>query len=247
MRLWLWDRTATVKKYYGLTDDSIVYHIAMRALINITIVLCSYVYCTVLHPRYKSTYFQKAGWPREWIQTAEDLLQKEWETNYKPSTSVLVQDTAVHFYLHHHISPLMMVHSRQQLKIGISMISIPLMQPALHTLLKSGWVQALWLVQMACDGGPPCPHILSIAWPWISCLFPVCFFPSYVSHRSLIILCSHFHRCREGLLTRWTYCFKNAALTVRWINTRSSSYRVLVWFSWCHTSGWDCWDIQGQE
>jgi hypothetical protein len=89
-----------LNKYYGLTDDSIVYRIAMCALINITIVLCSYIYCTVLHPRYKSTYFQKAGWPREWIQTAEDLLQKEWETNYKPSTSVSVQDTAVHFYLH---------------------------------------------------------------------------------------------------------------------------------------------------
>ena len=30
-----------LNKYYGLTDDSIVYRIAMRASINITIVLCS--------------------------------------------------------------------------------------------------------------------------------------------------------------------------------------------------------------
>jgi hypothetical protein len=45
----------------------------------------------VLHPRYKSTYFLKAKWPCDWIKTAE-LLQNEWETNYKtvlspPSTS----------------------------------------------------------------------------------------------------------------------------------------------------------------
>jgi hypothetical protein len=89
-----------LNKYYRLSDESIVYHIAMHALIDITIVLCSYVHCTMLHPQYKSTYFQKAGWPHRWIQTAEDLLQKEWETNYKPSTSVSVQDTAVRFYLH---------------------------------------------------------------------------------------------------------------------------------------------------
>lgn len=44
-------------------------------------------YASVLHPRYKSTYFLKAGWPREWVQTAEDLLRKEWERNYKPKSA----------------------------------------------------------------------------------------------------------------------------------------------------------------
>ncbi|KIM88425.1 hypothetical protein PILCRDRAFT_95596 [Piloderma croceum F 1598] len=64
-----------LNKYYGLTDDSVVYRIAM-----------------LLHPCYKSTYFQKAGWPCKWIRMAEDILRKEWETNYKPSMSDLVQE-----------------------------------------------------------------------------------------------------------------------------------------------------------
>ena len=40
----------------------------------------------MLHPRYKSLYFHKAGWPREWITMAEGLLQDEWNANYKPKT-----------------------------------------------------------------------------------------------------------------------------------------------------------------
>ena len=42
---------------------------------------------SVLHPRYKSTYFLKAGWPCEWVQAAEDLLRNEWERNYKPKSA----------------------------------------------------------------------------------------------------------------------------------------------------------------
>jgi hypothetical protein len=38
----------------------------------------------VLHPQYKSSYFHKAGWPREWITTAKEILQTEWNRNYKP-------------------------------------------------------------------------------------------------------------------------------------------------------------------
>ncbi|TDL15374.1 hypothetical protein BD410DRAFT_700417, partial [Rickenella mellea] len=37
-----------------------------------------------LHPRYKTTYFTKHGWPAEWISTAVGLLRAEWEKNYKP-------------------------------------------------------------------------------------------------------------------------------------------------------------------
>jgi hypothetical protein len=36
----------------------------------------------------------------------EDLLRKEWETNYKSSTTDSVRDTAVHVTLHHLVSPL---------------------------------------------------------------------------------------------------------------------------------------------
>ncbi|TDL15562.1 hypothetical protein BD410DRAFT_732577 [Rickenella mellea] len=38
----------------------------------------------VLHPRYKTSYFIKHGWPADWVQTAVDLLRAEWEKNYKP-------------------------------------------------------------------------------------------------------------------------------------------------------------------
>lgn len=65
-----------LNKYYGLTDDSVVYRIAMcmsRIIISCSM-LFSLVDYLVLHPRYKSTYFQKAGWPCKWIQMAEDIL-----------------------------------------------------------------------------------------------------------------------------------------------------------------------------
>lgn len=73
-------------KYYGLTDDSIVYRVAMCKS-NIPI-YCheAHVNKLVLHPRYKSSYFHKAAWPREWITTAEKILRAEWDTNYKPKT-----------------------------------------------------------------------------------------------------------------------------------------------------------------
>ena len=107
-----------LNKYYGLTDDSVVYRIAM-CMSHITIshfIICLLVDYLVLHPRYKSTYFQKAGWPHEWIQTVEDILQKEWETNYKLSTSDSVQEAIICFDLFQLVSPLIlifMVHSPQ--------------------------------------------------------------------------------------------------------------------------------------
>jgi hypothetical protein len=107
-----------LNKYYRLTYDSVVYHIAM-CMSHITISCSmpfSLVYYLVLHPRYKSTYFQKAGWPCEWIQTAEDILQKEWENNYKLSMSDSVQEAVVCFDLFQLISPLILiflVHSPQ--------------------------------------------------------------------------------------------------------------------------------------
>jgi hypothetical protein len=40
----------------------------------------------VLHPKYKSAYFVKAGWPPEWIKTAEELLRAQWRDHYKPKS-----------------------------------------------------------------------------------------------------------------------------------------------------------------
>ena len=54
----------------------------------------------MLHLWYKSSYFHKAGWPREWITTAEDLLRNEWNVNYKPKTiqTVMIPAAVMHLY-----------------------------------------------------------------------------------------------------------------------------------------------------
>ncbi|KAH9960262.1 hypothetical protein BC827DRAFT_1103688, partial [Russula dissimulans] len=54
-----------LNKYYSLTDDSEVYRIAM-----------------VLHPRYKLKYFERQGWDREWIETAETIVREEFKACY---------------------------------------------------------------------------------------------------------------------------------------------------------------------
>ncbi|KAH8106487.1 hypothetical protein DFH11DRAFT_1518196, partial [Phellopilus nigrolimitatus] len=38
----------------------------------------------VLHPGYKTIYFEKQGWPSEWIETAKQVLKDEWDDNYRP-------------------------------------------------------------------------------------------------------------------------------------------------------------------
>ena len=37
---------------------------------------------TVLHPRHKLDYFKNAQWSREWIDTAEGLVRKRYESRY---------------------------------------------------------------------------------------------------------------------------------------------------------------------
>ncbi|KAF8583673.1 hypothetical protein K439DRAFT_1254514, partial [Ramaria rubella] len=58
-----------LNKYYSLTDDSIVYRIAM-----------------ILHPRYKKLYFQHQKWPDSWIDTSVSFLQEQWDKYYKPKS-----------------------------------------------------------------------------------------------------------------------------------------------------------------
>jgi hypothetical protein len=73
-----------LNKYYALTDDSIVYRIAMSTVFSFLLLsdLLLTVEILVLHPRYKMTYFTKAGWERDWITTAEHLAKTEWAANY---------------------------------------------------------------------------------------------------------------------------------------------------------------------
>ncbi|OJT02035.1 hypothetical protein TRAPUB_7505, partial [Trametes pubescens] len=57
-------------KYYTLTDDTMIYRVAM-----------------ILHPQHKVQYFRDEGWPEEWVQTAIDLVREEWNTFYKPKNA----------------------------------------------------------------------------------------------------------------------------------------------------------------
>ncbi|KAF8574184.1 hypothetical protein K439DRAFT_1373096 [Ramaria rubella] len=44
---------------------------------------CAYPPPIVLHPRYKTIYFQCQKWPDSWVDTAVSLVCEEWEKNYK--------------------------------------------------------------------------------------------------------------------------------------------------------------------
>ncbi|THU87433.1 hypothetical protein K435DRAFT_584645, partial [Dendrothele bispora CBS 962.96] len=56
----------TLNRYYDKTDHSEVYRIAM-----------------ILHPRHKLSYFESAGWDKEWIDTANGICREEFERKYK--------------------------------------------------------------------------------------------------------------------------------------------------------------------
>lgn len=49
---------------------------------------------TVLHPRYKTTYFENENWEKEWIETAKDILTEQWETHYRDAEAVPAADEA---------------------------------------------------------------------------------------------------------------------------------------------------------
>jgi hypothetical protein len=37
---------------------------------------------TVLHPRHKLQYFEKAGWEESWIKTSRDIVRTEFDQTY---------------------------------------------------------------------------------------------------------------------------------------------------------------------
>ncbi|KAF8816062.1 hypothetical protein BYT27DRAFT_7208991 [Phlegmacium glaucopus] len=54
-----------LNKYYNMTDHTEVYHIAM-----------------VLDPNCKLNYFQSAGWDKDWIKTAREIIEAEFDRVY---------------------------------------------------------------------------------------------------------------------------------------------------------------------
>ena len=39
----------------------------------------------VLHPAYKTAYFERQKWPEEWIKTAITLMREHYNMYYKPT------------------------------------------------------------------------------------------------------------------------------------------------------------------
>lgn len=78
---------AVLNKYYSKTDDSRMYRLCMSMyLFYLFFVLSGFAdLLVVLHPRYKMSYFTKASWEMDWIDTARRIIQEEWETRYKPT------------------------------------------------------------------------------------------------------------------------------------------------------------------
>ncbi|KAG2365059.1 hypothetical protein BDR07DRAFT_1219574, partial [Suillus spraguei] len=65
IHLAVWLAKKTLNWYYQLTDRSHTYQISM-----------------VLHPKHKLSYFKAAQWEDNWIETAEQLVCKEFKCSY---------------------------------------------------------------------------------------------------------------------------------------------------------------------
>lgn len=76
--------SAIIEKYYSKTDDSKMYCLCMSKPFVHSCEFKSNKH-TVLHPRYKCTYFVKVKWHSDWINTANQMIRQEWEDVYKPT------------------------------------------------------------------------------------------------------------------------------------------------------------------
>jgi len=52
------------------------------SFLNLLYIHVLQVFLTVLHPRHKLQYFEKAGWKENWIQTSRDIVRTEFDQTY---------------------------------------------------------------------------------------------------------------------------------------------------------------------
>ena len=78
--------------YYNMTNHSEVYHIAMGKFL---VCIHMLIFCIVLHPCHKLTYFKNEGWELEWIRTAEKIVHNEFEHSYASQFSSGQEEEAV--------------------------------------------------------------------------------------------------------------------------------------------------------
>jgi len=74
----------TLDRYYGHTDVSEIYHIAMSwSRMNLDGCVFADTVSLVLHPSCKLDYFHEAEWPQEWIDTARNIIREEYNRAYR--------------------------------------------------------------------------------------------------------------------------------------------------------------------
>jgi hypothetical protein len=78
----------TLNSYYDKTDHSETYQIAMSEhTLYFSLFSTSNYPMLVLHPCHKLRYFENAGWERQWITDAEQILRDEFERSYAGNLS----------------------------------------------------------------------------------------------------------------------------------------------------------------
>lgn len=76
-----------ILKYYARTDRNKVIRIAMGAYSVFFFFLANMI--IVLHPAYKTRYFESQSWEREWIDNALDHVRETWAL-YRPEVAEVV-------------------------------------------------------------------------------------------------------------------------------------------------------------
>jgi hypothetical protein len=72
-----------LNRYYTLTDHSEMYHIALsKFLCSLCLIAATSPCSPVLHPSHKLTYLHNAGWSKEWIAMAKEIIKTEFERAY---------------------------------------------------------------------------------------------------------------------------------------------------------------------
>lgn len=84
-----------VQKYYGYTDDCVLYRAAIRMLSFAShlvlqkkkLIRFRFFVLAVLHPSLGAAWMRNAGWPEEWIDDAINAVQKHYNKHYRPKDS----------------------------------------------------------------------------------------------------------------------------------------------------------------
>ena len=106
--------SVVLSKYYGKTDESEVYRIAMRTFSVLPCHSHLIHISPVLHPKYKTHYWKRVGWEDKWIETGIQCGRDVWEASYAPRQATAAPQavvpkvcttfavTLVNTYCHHH-------------------------------------------------------------------------------------------------------------------------------------------------